>query len=206
MRFPITFPLYKYPIGFGLLSQLSGEKKSESKNLQQRWLHVCSSFPLFFYCSPVLFPDPSSMIWIQFRWSLTVFVSWSWRSFESSAKLLTLSDLLDSLTGSSDCIRDWLIIVSLSLLSLSGCFGGFFCTEEIVVDCFRYGKSYETAEEMKLRFGVFLESLELIKSTNRKGLSYKLGVNRKLYDWLLILSSSLDLYAYENFSICSVKN
>ncbi|XP_022987485.1 thiol protease aleurain-like [Cucurbita maxima] len=46
----------------------------------------------------------------------------------------------------------------------------------------RYGKSYETAEEMKLRFRVFLESLELIKSTNRKGLSYKLGVNQ-FADW-----------------------
>ena len=34
-------------------------------------------------------------------------------------------------------------------------------------------------EEMKLRFGIFSENLKLIKSTNRKGLSYKLAVNRK---------------------------
>jgi cathepsin H len=44
----------------------------------------------------------------------------------------------------------------------------------------RYGKRYETMEEMKLRFGIFSENLKLIKSTNRKGLSYKLAVNRKL--------------------------
>ncbi|KAG6588084.1 Thiol protease aleurain-like protein, partial [Cucurbita argyrosperma subsp. sororia] len=46
----------------------------------------------------------------------------------------------------------------------------------------RYGKRYETAEELKLRFGIFLESLELIKSTNRQGLSYKLGLNH-FADW-----------------------
>lgn len=56
--------------------------------------------------------------------------------------------------------------------------------------CFRYGKKYETAEEMKRRFGIFLESLELIKSTNKQGLSYKLGVNRKSCDF--------ELWDYEN--------
>jgi cathepsin H len=44
---------------------------------------------------------------------------------------------------------------------------------------FRYGKEYETVEEMKLRFEIFSENLKLIRSTNRKGLSYKLAVNRK---------------------------
>lgn len=43
----------------------------------------------------------------------------------------------------------------------------------------RYGKRYENTEEMKLRFSIFKESLDLIRSTNKKGLSYKLGVNRK---------------------------
>lgn len=42
----------------------------------------------------------------------------------------------------------------------------------------RYGKKYEKVEEIKHRFKVFTESLELIKSTNRKGLSYKLGINQ----------------------------
>ncbi|XP_072979660.1 oryzain gamma chain-like [Typha angustifolia] len=42
----------------------------------------------------------------------------------------------------------------------------------------RYGKRYESVEEIKLRFGIFAESLELIRSTNKKGLSYKLGINR----------------------------
>lgn len=43
----------------------------------------------------------------------------------------------------------------------------------------RYGKRYESAEEMKLRFSIFKENLDLIRSTNKKGLSYKLGLNRK---------------------------
>ncbi|XP_058108608.1 oryzain gamma chain-like [Magnolia sinica] len=42
----------------------------------------------------------------------------------------------------------------------------------------RYGKRYNSVEEIKHRFGIFVESLELIHSTNRKGLSYKLGVNK----------------------------
>ncbi|EXB38958.1 Thiol protease aleurain-like protein [Morus notabilis] len=46
----------------------------------------------------------------------------------------------------------------------------------------KYGKKYETVEEMKLRFGIFSESLKLIRSTNRKGLPYTLGVNR-FADW-----------------------
>ncbi|CAI9260089.1 unnamed protein product [Lactuca saligna] len=41
----------------------------------------------------------------------------------------------------------------------------------------RYGKRYETADEMKQRFSIFLESLETIRSHNKKGLSYTLGVN-----------------------------
>ncbi|KAB1214948.1 Thiol protease aleurain-like [Morella rubra] len=46
----------------------------------------------------------------------------------------------------------------------------------------RYGKRYETAEEMKLRFEIFSENLKLIRSTNRNGLSYKLAVNH-FADW-----------------------
>ncbi|XP_041004830.1 thiol protease aleurain-like [Juglans microcarpa x Juglans regia] len=46
----------------------------------------------------------------------------------------------------------------------------------------RYGKRYETGEEMKLRFEIFSENLKLIRSTNRKGLSYKLAVNH-FADW-----------------------
>ncbi|KAL5768511.1 hypothetical protein ACOSP7_015057 [Xanthoceras sorbifolium] len=46
----------------------------------------------------------------------------------------------------------------------------------------RHGKKYETVEEMKLRFAIFSENLDLIRSTNRKGLSYTLGVN-KFADW-----------------------
>ncbi|KAI4335206.1 hypothetical protein L6164_013875 [Bauhinia variegata] len=46
----------------------------------------------------------------------------------------------------------------------------------------RHGKRYETAEEMKLRFGIFSENLKLIRSINKKGLAYKLGVNH-FADW-----------------------
>ncbi|CAH2063996.1 unnamed protein product [Thlaspi arvense] len=42
----------------------------------------------------------------------------------------------------------------------------------------RYGKMYESAEEMKLRFSVYKENLGLIRSTNQKGLSYKLSLNK----------------------------
>nr|CAD1826112.1 unnamed protein product [Ananas comosus var. bracteatus] len=42
----------------------------------------------------------------------------------------------------------------------------------------RYGKRYGSVEEIKRRFGIFRESLELIRSTNRKGLPYKLGINQ----------------------------
>ncbi|CAH8362398.1 unnamed protein product [Eruca vesicaria subsp. sativa] len=42
----------------------------------------------------------------------------------------------------------------------------------------RYRKRYENAEEIKLRFSIFKESLDLIRSTNKKGLSYKLGLNQ----------------------------
>ncbi|KAI3714500.1 hypothetical protein L6452_21455 [Arctium lappa] len=41
----------------------------------------------------------------------------------------------------------------------------------------RYGKKYETSDEMKQRFSIFVESLETIRSHNKKGLSYTLGVN-----------------------------
>ncbi|XP_021902038.1 thiol protease aleurain-like [Carica papaya] len=46
----------------------------------------------------------------------------------------------------------------------------------------RYGKRYETVEEIKLRFEIFKDNLNLIRSTNQKGLTYKLAVN-KFADW-----------------------
>jgi cathepsin H len=42
----------------------------------------------------------------------------------------------------------------------------------------RYGKSYESVAEVHKRFRIFSESLELVRSTNRKGLPYRLGINR----------------------------
>ncbi|KAJ4872144.1 Thiol protease aleurain [Raphanus sativus] len=42
----------------------------------------------------------------------------------------------------------------------------------------KYGKTYENAEEVKHRFSVFKDTLDFIRSTNKKGLSYKVGVNQ----------------------------
>ncbi|ESQ37479.1 hypothetical protein EUTSA_v10002588mg [Eutrema salsugineum] len=42
----------------------------------------------------------------------------------------------------------------------------------------RYGKRYQSPEEMKLRFSVFKENLGLIRSTNKKGLPYTLSLNQ----------------------------
>jgi cathepsin H len=42
----------------------------------------------------------------------------------------------------------------------------------------RYGKSYESAAEVRRRFRIFTESLQEVRSTNSRGLSYKLGINR----------------------------
>lgn len=52
---------------------------------------------------------------------------------------------------------------------------------------FRHGKRYETVEEIINRFNVYRESLKLIRSTNKKGLPYKLHVNSKFYMIVSIL-------------------
>ncbi|KAK6152042.1 hypothetical protein DH2020_014677 [Rehmannia glutinosa] len=41
----------------------------------------------------------------------------------------------------------------------------------------RYGKRYEHAEEVQRRFQIFSENLKMIRSHNKKGLSYTMGVN-----------------------------
>ncbi|EEF46275.1 thiol protease aleurain-like [Ricinus communis] len=42
---------------------------------------------------------------------------------------------------------------------------------------YRHGKRYQSEDEMKMRFAIFSENLDFIRSTNRKGLSYTLAVN-----------------------------
>ncbi|KAL0673174.1 hypothetical protein Bca4012_001155 [Brassica carinata] len=42
----------------------------------------------------------------------------------------------------------------------------------------KYGKKYQNKEEIKHRFSVFQKNLDLIGSTNKKGLPFKLGVNK----------------------------
>ncbi|KAL4332290.1 hypothetical protein GQ457_07G045660 [Hibiscus cannabinus] len=43
---------------------------------------------------------------------------------------------------------------------------------------YKHGKKYENVEEMKLRFQIFKDNLDLIRSTNKKRLSYTLAVNQ----------------------------
>ncbi|XP_022754794.1 thiol protease aleurain-like [Durio zibethinus] len=43
---------------------------------------------------------------------------------------------------------------------------------------YKHGKRYENVEEMKLRFQIFKDNLDLIRSTNKKGLPYTLTVNQ----------------------------
>ncbi|MBA0693930.1 hypothetical protein Goari_004269 [Gossypium aridum] len=47
---------------------------------------------------------------------------------------------------------------------------------------YKHGKRYENVEEMKLRFQIFKGNLDLIRSTNKKGLPYTLAVNQ-FADW-----------------------
>ncbi|KAI3710484.1 hypothetical protein L2E82_40267 [Cichorium intybus] len=61
----------------------------------------------------------------------------------------------------------------------------------------RYGKKYETPDEMKQRYSIFVESLKTIRSHNKKGLSYTLGVNGKL---LVILDDIYVLESANNYS------
>ncbi|XVE70715.1 hypothetical protein DITRI_Ditri10aG0092900 [Diplodiscus trichospermus] len=47
---------------------------------------------------------------------------------------------------------------------------------------YKHGKRYENVEEMKLRFQIFKDNLDLIRSTNKKRLPYTLAVNG-FADW-----------------------
>uniref|UniRef100_A0A803M8M5 Uncharacterized protein n=1 Tax=Chenopodium quinoa TaxID=63459 RepID=A0A803M8M5_CHEQI len=49
-------------------------------------------------------------------------------------------------------------------------------------DFCRHGKKYESAHEMLTRFEIYRENLKLIRSSNKKALSYKLHVNQ-FADW-----------------------
>nr|XP_016455929.1 PREDICTED: cysteine proteinase 3-like [Nicotiana tabacum] len=65
----------------------------------------------------------------------------------------------------------------------------------------RYGKRYESVEEIKQRFKVFLDNLKMIRSHNKKGLSYKLGVNGIIYLFFFFL-----LYIAQNCSATTKGN
>lgn len=42
----------------------------------------------------------------------------------------------------------------------------------------RHGKRYRSVDEIRNRFRIFSDNLKLIRSTNRRSLTYTLGVNR----------------------------
>ncbi|XP_010666300.3 pro-cathepsin H [Beta vulgaris subsp. vulgaris] len=63
----------------------------------------------------------------------------------------------------------------------------------------RHGKRYETAQEMKMRFDTYRENLKLIRSSNKKSLSYKLHVNH-FADWTWEEFQSHRLGAAQNCS------
>ncbi|PKA49576.1 Cysteine proteinase 2 [Apostasia shenzhenica] len=46
----------------------------------------------------------------------------------------------------------------------------------------QYRKNYRSTDEIKRRYEIFVENLRLIEATNRRGLTYKLGVN-EFADW-----------------------
>lgn len=48
----------------------------------------------------------------------------------------------------------------------------------------RHRKRYDSVEEIKQRFEIFLDNLKMIRSHNRKGLSYKLGINGTILSYL----------------------
>lgn len=53
----------------------------------------------------------------------------------------------------------------------------------------RFGKHYSSVAEIRKRFEIFVENLELIHSTNKQGLSYKIGINSKICVLYFLLSS-----------------
>lgn len=57
----------------------------------------------------------------------------------------------------------------------------------------RYGKRYNSVDEIQHRFRIFSDNLRLIRSTNKRTLTYTLGVNRmcSLSHSLLLLASIL---------------
>ncbi|KAK3034505.1 hypothetical protein RJ639_032494 [Escallonia herrerae] len=63
----------------------------------------------------------------------------------------------------------------------------------------RHGKKYETVEEVQLRFSIFSENLKMIRSHNRKGLSYRLAINQ-FADWTWEEFSKHRLGAAQNCS------
>ncbi|KAK8503167.1 hypothetical protein V6N13_025922 [Hibiscus sabdariffa] len=70
---------------------------------------------------------------------------------------------------------------------------------------YKNGKKYENVEEMKLRFQIFKDNYDLIRSTNRKGLPYTLAVNQ-FADWTWEEFQKHRLGAAQNCSATTMGN
>lgn len=44
-----------------------------------------------------------------------------------------------------------------------------------------YEKQYKSAEEIHKRFGIFMDNFHRIRSTNKKGLRFTVGINGEAY-------------------------
>lgn len=125
----------------------------------------------------------------------TVCVNWKIPFFRSSETLATLSPLFALHRGDF-----WVDFFCFS-------FDFFFLAVNWILLFFelksRYEKKYESAEEIKLRFDIYRENLRMIKSHNKKGLSYTLGVNGILYSSCLYVLVILPLYMLEYLDFLS---
>ncbi|RWW61780.1 hypothetical protein BHE74_00031142 [Ensete ventricosum] len=93
----------------------------------------------------------------------------------SSATAFSTFDEANSIRSVTDRVRsvDATVIRALGLSRQALDFARF---------AHRYGKSYGSAVEIRRRFGIFVENLEHIRSTNRRGLPYTLAINREFAD------------------------
>ncbi|KAI5060110.1 hypothetical protein GOP47_0024530 [Adiantum capillus-veneris] len=81
------------------------------------------------------------------------------------------------------CVRDGPLIFStqsegISELSFTSILGESKLVHSFVDYAQSYEKRYSTAEEVRHRFQAFVRSLDLIEATNRRNLSYRLGLNQ----------------------------
>jgi len=87
--------------------------------------------------------------------------AWAGSSFDESNTIRSVTDRVDSLES-----------------TLFSVLGQTRHAVRFTRFAIKYGKRYDSVEEIQKRFNIFVDSLKLIRSTNRKGLSYKLGITK----------------------------